>query len=174
MAEDRGVDGYDIFFAKCDGKGKTTAKNVKTIKGNSTFTWTASGLKAGVSYKAYVRAYVMKNGQKQYVKSSPLMHAYAKGYTKRYTNAKSVKVNKKKVSVKAGKSFKLKVKVRKLRKGKKLMQKKHELTIRYLSTDTKIATVSKKGKIKGVKAGTCYVYAYAHNGVFKKITVKVK
>lgn len=169
-----GVDGYDIFFAKCDGKGKTTAKNVKTIKGNSTFTWTASGLKAGVSYKAYVRAYVMKNGQKQYVKSSPLMHAYAKGYTKRYTNAKSVKVNKKKVSVKAGKSFKLKVKVRKLRKGKKLMQKKHELTIRYLSTDTKIATVSKKGKIKGVKAGTCYVYAYAHNGVFKKITVKVK
>ena len=169
-----GADGYDIFFAKCDGKGKTTTKNIKSIEGNSIFTWTASGLKAGVSYKAYVRAYVMKDGQKQYAASSPLMHAYTKGYTKRYTNAKSVKVNKKKVSVKAGKSIKLKVKVRKLKNNKKLMQKKHELKVRYLSTDTSVATVSKKGKIKGVRAGTCCVYAYAHNGVFKMITVTVK
>lgn len=169
-----GAEGYDIFFSRCDGKGKTTAKKAQTINGNSTFTWTNSGLKAGVAYKAYVKAYVMKGGKKQYVASSPLMHAYTQGYTKRYTNAKSVKVNKTKVTVKKGKTFKIKAKVKKLKKGKKLMPKKHELKLRYLSTDTSIATVSKKGKIKGVKAGTCYVYAYAHNGVFKKIKVTVK
>ena len=169
-----GAEGYDIFFSRCDGKGKTTAKKAQTINGNSTFAWTRSGLTAGVSYKAYVKAYVMKNGSKQYVAASPLMHAYTKGYTKRYTNAKSVKVKKTKVSIKKGKTFKIKAKVKKLKKGKKLMPTKHELKLRYLSTDTSIATVSKKGKIKGVKAGTCYVYAYAHNGVFKKITVTVK
>ena len=108
------------------------------------------------------------------VAASPLMHAYTKGYTKRYTNAKSVKVKKTKVSIKKGKTFKIKAKVKKLKKGKKLMPTKHELKLRYLSTDSSIATVSKKGKIKGVKAGTCYVYAYAHNGVFKKIKVTVK
>ena len=64
--------------------------------------------------------------------------------------------------------------VKKLKKNKKLMPKKHVPTVRYLSTNTKVATVTSKGKIKGVKAGTCYVYAYAHNGVFKKITVTVK
>ena len=169
-----GAEGYDIFFSRCDGKGKTTAKKAQTINGNSTFAWTRSGLTAGVSYKAYVKAYVMKNGSKQYVATSPRMHAYTKGYTKRYTNAKSVKVKKTKVSIKKGKTFKIKAKVKKLKKGKKLMPKKHELRLRYLSTDSSIATVSKKGKIKGVKAGTCYVYAYAHNGVFKKIKVTVK
>ena len=169
-----GAEGYDIFFSRCDGKGKTTAKKAQTINGNSTFAWTRSGLNAGVSYKAYVKAYVMKNGSKQYVAASPLMHAYTKGYTKRYTNAKSVKVKKAKVSIKKGKTFKIKAKVKKLKKGKKLMPTKHELKLRYLSTDSSIATVSKKGKIKGVKAGTCYVYAYAHNGVFKKIKVTVK
>ena len=169
-----GAEGYDIFFSRCDGKGKTTAKKAQTINGNSTFAWTRSGLTAGVSYKAYVKAYVMNNGSKQYVAASPLMHAYTKGYTKRYTNAKSVKVKKTKVSIKKGKTFKIKAKVKKLKKGKKLMPTKHELKLRYLSTDSSIATVSKKGKIKGVKAGTCYVYAYAHNGVFKKIKVTVK
>ena len=95
-------------------------------------------------------------------------------YTKNYTNAKSLSVNKTSVTIKKGKTFKLKAKVKKLKKSKKLMPKKHVAKVRYLSTDTKIATVSSKGKIKGVKKGTCYVYAYAHNGVFKKIKVTVK
>ena len=43
-----------------------------------------------------------------------------------------------------------------------------------LSTDTKVAKVTKKGVMKGVGKGTCYVYAYGHNGVSKKIKVTVK
>ena len=170
-----GVDGYDIFFSRCNhGDKKITLKNVKTISGNNTFVWKNSGLKKGTCYKAYVKAYVMIDGKKKYVKSSPLMHAYTGKGTKKYTNAKSVKVNKTRVSLSKGQTFKLKVKVKKLKKNKKLMPKKHVPRVRYLSTDTSIAKVSSKGKITGVKAGTCYVYAYAHNGVFKKITVTVK
>ena len=169
-----GVDGYDIFFSRCNyGDTKVELKNVKTIEGNDTFNWTNSGLKPGTSYKAYVKAFIMTGSGKQYVMTSPLMHAYTDGGSKKYTNARSVKVNKTRVSINTGKTFKIKAKVKKLKKGRKLMPAKHVAKVRYLSTDTSIATVSGKGKIKGVKAGTCYVYALAHNGVFKKITVTV-
>ena len=171
----KGANGYDIFFSRCNHDDKKLpTKIVATVNGNNVSSWTATGLKAGVTYKACVKAYVMKGGKKQYVKSSPLMHAYTAGASKKHCNAKSVKVNKTNVSIKKGKTFKLKAKVKKLKKGKTLMPKCHVAKVRYLSTDTSIATVSKKGKIKGVKKGTCYVYAYAHNGVFKKVKVTVK
>ena len=102
------------------------------------------------------------------------MHAYTSGASKKYTNAKSITVNKTKVELKKGKTFKIKAKVKKLKKNKKLMPKTHVATIRYLSTDKKVATVSKSGKITAKGKGTCYVYAYAHNGVYKKIKVTVK
>ena len=46
--------------------------------------------------------------------------------------------------------------------------------ITYKSSNKKIATVTSKGIIKGVKKGKCKVYAYAQNGVFKAVTVTVK
>lgn len=30
------------------------------------------------------------------------------------------------------------------------------------------------GVVKGMKKGTCYIYVYAENGIFKKIKVTVK
>ena len=93
---------------------------------------------------------------------------------KKFTNAKSVKVKKAKATLKKGKTFKIKAKVIKVKKSKKLMPKSHVATVRYLSTNKKVATVSKNGKIKAAGKGTCDVYAYAHNGAYKKINVKVK
>jgi len=52
--------------------------------------------------------------------------------------------------------------------------KAHAPKLRYLSTNKKVATVSKAGKVTGKGKGTCYVYAYAHNGVAKKVKVSVK
>ena len=46
--------------------------------------------------------------------------------------------------------------------------------VAWESDNVSIATVSKKGQIKGLKRGTCYIYAYAQNGVFAKIKVTVK
>jgi hypothetical protein len=51
--------------------------------------------------------------------------------------------------------------------------RKH-VKIRYESTNTRIATVSKKGVVKAKAKDTCYIYAYAQNGVFKKISIRVK
>ena len=166
-----GVDGYDVFFIKC---GKGVPKKVKTIEGNETFKWKNTGLKKKAAYKALVKAYVMKDGKKIYVKSSPTVHAYTSGGTKNYTNSKSVTVRKTKVTLKKGKIYKIKASVKKLQKGKKLMPKSHEAKLRYLSTDTNVATVSKSGKITAKSKGSCKVYVLAVNGARKAVAVTVK
>ena len=60
--------------------------------------------------------------------------------------------------------------------SKKLKVKRHRKLI-WESTDTSIVKVTGKGtkvKFKGLKKGTCYVYAYAQNGIYKRIKVTVK
>ena len=171
----QGAAGYDIFFARCNhGKKKNAIRNIKMIKGNKTFKWTKSGLKKRTAYKACVKAYIYKNGKKTYVRNSPHVHAYTGNGTKYHTNAKSVSVNKTKVTLKKGKTFKIKAKDNKVNKKKKLMPKSHAPTLRYMTSNKKVATVSSNGKIKAVAKGKCCIYAYAHNGVSKKVTVIVK
>jgi|GEM_PF-2188988 len=170
-----GVSGYDIFFSECNhGKKNNPCKLVKTINGNKNFSWTRTGLKKKADYKAYVKAFVYKDGQKTYVKASPQIHAFTGNGTKNYTNAKAVKVNKTKVSLKKGKTFKVKAKVVKVKKSKKLMSKLHAPKVRYMTTDSKVATVNGSGKITAIGKGTCTIVAFAHNGVSKSIKVTVK
>ena len=45
---------------------------------------------------------------------------------------------------------------------------------RYVSDDENTAKVDNKGRIKGVRAGSCVVYVYAPNGNAKKIIIRVK
>ena len=170
-----GADGYDVFLASCNSKEtKNSCKKVKTIKGNKTFKWTKKGLKKGKAYKAYVKAWIMKDGKKTYVKSSPLVHAYTNGGNKLFTNAKSVTVKKTKVTLAKDRTYKIKAAVSKLNPKKKLMPKGHAAKLRYLSSNTKIATVSKAGKIKAKAKGSCKIYVYAVNGISKTVTVRVK
>jgi hypothetical protein len=166
----KGAAGYDVFFAKC---GKKT-KKVKSIKGNKTFKWTKSKLKKGKSYMATVKAYVMKDGKKQFVSKSPVMYAYTGNGNKKFTNAKAVKVKKAKVTLKKGKTFKIKAHVTKVKKGKKLMPTDHAPKLRYVSGNTKVATVDKSGKITAKGKGRCKVFVLAVNGVRKSIDVTVK
>lgn len=45
--------------------------------------------------------------------------------------------------------------------------------ITYRSSNTKVATVSSKGAVKGVKKGKAVIYV-SSNGITKKVTVTVK
>ncbi len=134
---------------------------------------TTARILKGKAYKAYVKAYVMKDGKKSYVKTSPTIHAYTSGGNKNYTNAKSVTVKKKSVSLKKGKTYKIKASVTKLQKGKKFMPSWHAPKLRYVSENKKIATVGKGGKITAKATGKCKVYVIAVNGARKAITVTV-
>ena len=85
-------------------------------------------------------------------------------------NYKAVKVNKKSVKLKKGKTFKIKAK--EVAASKKLKVKRHR-KIAYESSNPAVATVSKAGKIKAKKKGSCIVYVYAQSGAFAKIKVKI-
>ena len=157
------VQGYDIFFVNCS---KKHPKPRASVKGNNKRNRTFRKLKKHTPYKAYVKAWVEKNGKKTYVRTSPVVHAYTSGGTKYHTNVRSVTVYKKKIILKAGRSFVIKAKVNKLYKGRLLMPKLHTAALRYVSTNPGVAKVTKKGK--------CYVYVIAHNGASQKATVLVK
>ena len=168
----KGAEGYDIFFTSCSKAGKI--KKVKTVKGNKVFKWTKKKLAKGTRHKAYVKAWAMKDGRKKYVRTSPKVHAYTSGGTKKYTNARSVTVKKKSISLKRGKKYKIKAKVNKRFKKRKLMPAVHVPKVRYISSNKKIAKVSRYGTITAKKKGTCKIYVFAHNGVGKTIKLKVK
>ena len=167
----KGAKGYDVFFIKC---GKNQPRLVQTIDDNETLTWSKAGLKAKTPYKAFVKAYVIKNGKKTYVRTSPLLHAYTSGYTKNYTNPGSVTLKKTRVSLGSGGTYRIKASVTKLKKGKKLMPEYHGASLRYRSSNTKVATVSSTGKITAGAKGSCKVYVYAINGIYKTVNVTVK
>lgn len=121
---------------------------------------------------SYYRFMVMALDAKgKVVSTSKVVHVATAGG--KVGNYKSVSTNAKggKASLKKGKTFKLGAK--QTAASKKLKVTKHR-ALAYESSNTQIATVSKKGVVKAKKKGTCYVYAYAQSGVFAKVKVTVK
>lgn len=161
----KGADGYLIYGNK-SGK-KNAYKLIKTITSGKKTSYTQKKLKKGTYYKYIVCAYKNVDDTKVTLAASKTIHTVTKGG--KYGVAKSVKVKSTKVNLKVGKTYNLSVKEvkadKKIKKYRKLC---------YESSNKKIATVSKKGKITAKKQGTCYIYVYAQNGVYKKIKVKVK
>ena len=158
----KGAKGYIIYGAKC---GKAL-KKIKTVSANTT-KYTVKNLKKGTYYKYLVVAYKTDGNSKVTCAMSKVIHATTKGG--KYGNPTKITKVKDKVIVKKGKKITLKPSFKYDKKVKK------HVGIRYESTNTKVATVSSKGVIKGVtKNKKCTVYVYAQNGVYKKVTVSVK
>ena len=149
--------GYVVYGALC---GTKYAK-LNDVKGTS---FTQNKLKKGKYYKYFVAAYD-KNGN--ILAASRTIHVATSGGKK--GNPKSVKLNKKKVTLKKGKTFNLKA----TQKKGKLKVAKHR-KVAYETDNNKVATVSSSGKIKAVGAGTCNIYAYTQDGKFAKCKVTVK
>ena len=159
-----GATGYAVYGNLC-GNGYKFAKiaNVTATSFNHT------GLKKGTYYKYLVVAYKKSGATFRVLATSKTMHAATKGG--KVGNAKSLKVKKAKVVLKKNKTFK--VKATEVPASKKLKIKRHR-KVAFESSNPAVATVSSSGKIKAKSKGKCYVYAYAQNGIFKKIKVQVK
>lgn len=71
--------------------------------------------------------------------------------------------------LKEGKIFTLRPKLK-----TKTKVKTHIAKIRYESSNPAVATVNKKGKIKGISKGSCQIYMYTQNGLYKKVKVAVQ
>ncbi len=163
----KGADGYQVYGAKCGKKNKY--KELKNITKNSTVKYTQKKLKKGTAYRYVVKAYKVVDGKKITIAISKTIHESTEGGKKE--NLKEIKVNKTNVKIKKGKKFTVKAKeVKKKGSAKKLL--KHR-KVCYESSNPGIATVSKKGVIKGKQKGSCIVWVYGQNGMYKKIKVKV-
>ena len=171
-----GADGYDVYVQYCgklfNAKSVTTIKNAKTnklvikkINGKS--------IDPKKVYKAYVVAYKMSNGKKVTLAKSITVHVVGSKHATE-TNVKSIKLSKDSYTLKKGKTVRIKAKSVLVDSKKKRISDNHGKEFRYTTSNVKVATVTKDGKIKAVGTGTCTIYVYAVNGYAKKITVTVK
>ena len=158
---------YVLYGNKC---GKTNkVKKLKTLTATSvTMKKAVKKITKGKYYKFIIVALDKNNNV---VSTSRVIHIATKGGKIGNYKKVTTKAKKSRVTVKKGKSFKLAGKG--VPESKKRKVKVH-VGIRYESANTKIATVSSKGIIKGKKKGTTYVYAYSQNGKYAKVKVTVK
>ncbi|MBR3328325.1 MAG: fibronectin type III domain-containing protein, partial [Atopobiaceae bacterium] len=170
--EIEGAEGYDVFLAPCNGEGKKyTLEVVEFHNANTSRTATIKDLKQNTCYKARVKAFVQVGGKKVYVRSGKAAHCFTAGGSKTKTNPKGIKVKKTKISLKKGKSTQIKASVVKSDASKDVLSESHVATLRYQSSNPKIATVSKSGMILAKRKGSCKVYVIAANGAKKAIKV---
>ena len=139
---------------------------MKIIKKGSAKSFTFKKLKKGTFYKYIVRAYRIVDGKRVTIAASKTVHATTNGGKR--GNLKTVKLNKKSVKLKKGKTFKIKAK--EVKQSKPLA---HHRKICFESSNKKVATVSKKGIIKAKGKGSCTIYVYGLNGVYKTVKVNV-
>ncbi|MEI3229377.1 MAG: family 78 glycoside hydrolase catalytic domain [Lachnospiraceae bacterium] len=158
----KGAEGYVIYGAACGSKLEQIAK----VSGSKK-SYTVKKLKKNKYYKYVVTAYQTIYGEERVTATSVSVHCATKGG--KYGNPTGITNVKKTISVKKGKTVSVKPKLK--TKGK---VKTHIAKFRFESSNPAIATINKKGKIKGIKKGTCTVYVYTQNGLYKKATVKVK
>ena len=153
-----GAKGYVIYGNRCGRQNKY--EKITLVSGTAC---TLRKLKKGTYHKYLIAAV---NGDKVLAVSKTIHVATNGG---KVGNNTKVTLNKKKKTLKVGKTFKLKAT---LKKG--ALKVKIHRKVAYESDNPNVATVAKNGKIRAVKAGTCYIYAYAQNGVFARCKVTVK
>ena len=167
------ADYYEIYATYCGGH--SNYKKIKTVNGTickyDIKKLEGQKLNPKKCVKYYIVAYKTVNGKKVKLAKSLPVHVVGSANTV-FTNIKSIKVAKKAYSLKTGKKAKIKAKLVLYKKGRKTLD--HERKFRYATSNDKVATVNKKGKIEAVGNGKCNIYVYAQNGCAKKIKVTVK
>lgn len=160
------ADGYDCYWSYCDGK--RSYKKLATVKAAKDRV-TSRRLDNNRRYKYFVAAYKLIDGKKVYIAKSNSLHVALKDA--KATNAKKVTVNQTNVRLKARDTFVVKSRTRLENTNKKELL--HVAAYRYYTSDQSVASVSKTGKIKALKSGTCVIYVVANNGVYGTVEVTV-
>ena len=159
---------YEIYSSVYKNK-KYSLKKIADISKKTT-KYKHTKLKKNTGYAYQIAAYKLVKGNKKYIAKYYVQIVYTSG-NKKYRNASSLNVANDKLSIKVKKTAKIDA-TAKAPKGKKLRSKCKEIV--YISSDTKIATVTSDGKVKGKKKGQCVIYCITHNGINKNVNVTVK
>lgn len=161
-----------VFDTRKRASKKKAEKSTAKSTGAKTVTYTFKKRKSGTVYQYQIRAYKLVNGKKKVFCKSMVVYSVANNQSGKLTNVKNIKLKKKSYILQVKQTAKIKAKYTAYKKNKKLYSRVK--TFRYISSNTNVATVTKAGKIKAVKAGTCTIYVLAHNGVRKAVKVTVR
>ena len=148
--------------------GAPTGKPLKKLAVKTGTSYTHSGLKKGTYYKYAVVACKKAGGTDQVLNKSKVIYVATKGG--KAANVSKIKLNKKKTSLKLKKKKKktFRIKAKTVKKGKKI---KKYARLRYESSNDKIASVNKSGKVTAKGKGSCVIYVYAQDGISTKLKV---
>lgn len=171
-----GAEGYEIYAGYCGSKFSKTPAVI--VKGNKKTSYTVTKInKKAINGKKNIKIYVKAfkySGSKRVSIGQSMEIDVVGSANKSYTNPKSVKVKSKSVKLSVGKSSTIKPTLVTDKTSKKIPTKGYVSKFRYLSSSPSVATVSTKGKIKAVKAGSATIYVYAANGKYATVKVTVK
>ena len=181
---------YQIYSSRCGSDRFTLAT---CTSGTS---YTKKKLKSGVYYRFIVVAIGIIDGKQVPLSVSKNIHAVTANDT--YQNVSKITVNKAKKTLNLGKAFQIRAKeVYKQpttsttgsstqtvtgsinsvdNSSQKVQTVKHSDHRRlcYQSGNTKIAKVSRTGKVKAVGKGSCNIYVYAQSGLYKTVRITVR
>ena len=90
----------------------------------------------------------------------------------KYTNPKSLNLNKTSLVIGNGKTAAIKGSVTKVKKSK-ILATNHAARLRFISNNTDVATVDAKGSVTARSKGACLVYVQTINGIWKTVKVTV-
>ena len=160
-----GATKYVVYGAKCGKENKKLA----TVKGNKYTVKKISKkkLKAHKTYKFYVRAY---SGNTKLAQSKTLHFITAKTM-KKYANVTKVTA-KKSISLEVGETANINAKYS-VYKNKKHLPATHRAAIKYMSSNTAVATVNASGKVTAKAEGTAYIYAQDISGKYSVTSATV-
>ena len=159
----KGADGYIVYGGLCGQK----VDKLADIADGRAKAWTQKNLKKGKYYKYVIAAYKNEGGTQKIIAVSKSVHAVTSGG--KNGNPTSIKVKKKKYTLKVNKKKKITAKITYKKKVAN-----HVKALRYESSNPLIASVDSKGVVKGKKKGKAVIYIYAQNGIYKKVNVTVK
>ena len=170
----KGASKYEVYATYCGTS--FSKKPIATISGSKTKTTikklNGKKLDQTKNVKVYVIASSSSSGKT--IKAKSIVAHIVGANSKKFTNVKAINLSTKSLSIKKGRSARIKATVKLVDSKKKMLSDAHAATFRYVSDDMSIAKVDKNGRVKGIKKGSCNVYVYAKNGYAKKVKVTVK
>ena len=161
--------GYKVYAQYCGQK--FPSEPIATVKGTSVTITRLNGAK--LNQKTCVKIKVVAMKDNTVLGTSKDIHV-AGMYQPRATNPASIKVPQSILTMNVKQAYFIKPTVTKANKKLALLPSWHTAALRYISSDTQVATVNSSGKIVTKGRGSCKVYVMAQNGLAAEILVSVR
>ena len=159
------ADYYEVYAAYC---GRKECKKIRTVQGALQLSFhklNKKRLKTGKAVKVYVVAY--HNG----AVIGRTIVGHVENKDARRTNVKLLVAASGNCCLEIGESVTPEIQAVKMQRHKKLPGPGHCAALRFASSDPSVAVVDEYGTITAVGAGTCDIWAYAHNGCGIRIRI---